>query len=413
MHNKPMVTALPKPLYRDDPCEFDLQDYDLLQTSGWNRSRSEPTIHAENDADAIHEFLDSLNESPQTTRTLYAKELERLLLWCLHVAGTTITELRETDLRRYRRFLQKPYKRWCDPNGRKPQRLKRDGSVNPDWRPFAGPLSDTSVAKAERCLSSFFGFLVKKRYADVNPMPKTKRTYTPRFRDRHLPVESLAAALSALEALQKQAKTEAQTNALARATFLLQVYFYLGLRISEVAKHRMAHFAKDKNNNEELWFFRVTGKGDKERFIPVPDEFLDALVAFRRRLGTKTPLPSSAEKTALIPKLDAAGQFIAKEPVAARRLSNLVEDAFHKAADWLETTSDTKNREHADRLRLASSHWLRHTYGTTMVDSGMPLTDVRDNLGHASVVTTEIYLHDDQRERHRRSRIHSIQRRRQ
>ena len=104
--------------------------------------------------------------------------------------------------------------------------------MNSDWRPFAGPLSDTSAAKAERCLSSFFGFLVKKRYADVNPISKTKRTYTPRFRDRHLPVETLALALTALEALQKEAKTEAQTNALARATVLLQVYFYLGLRIS-------------------------------------------------------------------------------------------------------------------------------------------------------------------------------------
>ncbi len=413
MHNHGMATTPPKPLYRDDPCEFDLREYDLLQTSGWNRSRSEPTIHAENDADAVHEFIDSLCESPPTTRVLYAKELERLLLWCLHVAGTTITELRETELRRYRRFLQKPYKRWCDPDGRKPQRLKRDGNVNPDWRPFAGPLGETSVAKAERCLSSFFGFLVKKRYADVNPMPKTKRTYTPRFRDRHLPVETLGAALTALEALQREAKTEAQTNALARATFLLQVYFYLGLRISEVAKHRMTHFVKDKNNDEELWFFRVTGKGDKERFIPVPDEFLDALVAFRRRLGANTPLPSSTEKIALVPKLDAAGQFIPKEQVAARRLSNLVEDALGKAADWLESSSHTRNREHVDRLKLASSHWLRHTYGTTMVDNGMPLTDVRDNLGHASVITTEIYLHDDQRERHWRSRSHGLRKERQ
>ena len=170
----------------------------------------------------------------------------------------------------------------------------------------------------------------------------------------------------------------------------------------------MAHFVKDKDNDEELWFFRVTGKGDKERFIPVPDEFLDALVNFRHRLDIPTPLPSSTEKTVLIPKLDAAGQFVPQEPVAVRRLSNLVEDAFRKAAHWLESTSEKENREHADRLKLASSHWLRHTYGTSMVDSGMPLTDVRDNLGHASVATTEIYLHDDQRERHRRSRAHGL-----
>jgi hypothetical protein len=81
MHNQVMATVPPKPLYRDDPCEFDLAEYDLLHTSGWNRSRSEPTIHAKNDADAVHEFLDSLTESPPTTRSLYAKELERLLYY--------------------------------------------------------------------------------------------------------------------------------------------------------------------------------------------------------------------------------------------------------------------------------------------------------------------------------------------
>jgi len=63
-----MPTAPPSPLYRDDPSEFDLREYELLHASGWNRSRSEPTIHASNHADAVHEFLDSLGESPPTTR---------------------------------------------------------------------------------------------------------------------------------------------------------------------------------------------------------------------------------------------------------------------------------------------------------------------------------------------------------
>ncbi len=154
------------------------------------------------------------------------------------------------------------------------------------------------------------------------------------FRNRHLPIETLAAASWTLDALQKEAQTEAQTNALARAAFLLHVYFCLNLRISEVAKHRMAHFVLDKDNNEELWFFRITGKGDKERFIPVPDEFLDALVAFRRRLGATTPLPSSMEKTALVPRLDTSGQFVSHESVAARRLADIVDEAFRKAGNW-------------------------------------------------------------------------------
>lgn len=400
-----------RPLYLDDPSEFDLDAYPLFARSGWNRAGSEPIIHAGNDAQAVQEFLDHLREKSETTRATYAKEIERLLLWCIHEAGQTITELKETDFRRYRRFMQKPPRRWCDSVRKKNQRKRPDGELNPDWRPFAGALSDNSVAKAERTLSSFFGYLTKKRYADVNPLPRITRQERPRFRDRHLPRESLVRALAILEERYKESSDAGANNAQSRARFLLQLYFYLGLRLSEVANHRMGHFYREQDHGEDLWFLRVTGKGDKLRDIPVPDEFLQALQTFRQRLRLRTALPTIGEKTALVPKLNKDGSFNSDAPVTARRIAAIVQDAFDKAAVLLEARNQGDDAEHAARLRQASSHWVRHTYGTSMVDAGMPLTDVRDNLGHASVVTTEIYLHDDQRERHRRSRSHKLDQR--
>ncbi|MDN4571928.1 integrase, partial [Pandoraea cepalis] len=49
----------------------------------------------------------------------------------------------------------------------------------------------------------------------------------------------------------------------------------------------------------------------------------------------------------------------------------------------------------ADKLRRASPHWMRHTHATHALMRGAELTTVRDNLRHASISTTSIYLHSD------------------
>jgi site-specific recombinase XerD len=49
----------------------------------------------------------------------------------------------------------------------------------------------------------------------------------------------------------------------------------------------------------------------------------------------------------------------------------------------------------ADKLRAATPHWMRHSHASLALSKGAELTSVRDNLRHASVATTSIYLHSD------------------
>ena len=49
----------------------------------------------------------------------------------------------------------------------------------------------------------------------------------------------------------------------------------------------------------------------------------------------------------------------------------------------------------AEKLRQATPHWTRHTHATHLLEGGAELTTVRDNLRHASLATTSIYLHAD------------------
>ena len=70
----------------------------------YNQQLGSKLIDANNDAEAIESFLNEYKESPGTLRS-YAKEIERLLLWCIHVSKTNISSLRRNHLTAYQDFL--------------------------------------------------------------------------------------------------------------------------------------------------------------------------------------------------------------------------------------------------------------------------------------------------------------------
>jgi len=60
--------------------------------------------------------------------------------------------------------------------------------------------------------------------------------------------------------------------------------------------------------------------------------------------------------------------------------------------------ADVIGKDHpalADKLHRATPHWMRHTHATHALAKGVELSAVRDNLRHASISTTSIYLHTD------------------
>jgi site-specific recombinase XerD len=70
---------------------------------------------------------------------------------------------------------------------------------------------------------------------------------------------------------------------------------------------------------------------------------------------------------------------------------------FAHAAVQLEAVSPAT----AQKVKHATQHWMRHTHATHALARGVDLTVVRDNLRHASVATTSVYLHTDQMKRAR------------
>lgn len=361
----------------------------------YNKELGSALIDAHNDAEAISSFLNEYRDSPETLRS-YSKEIERLLLWCIHVAKINISSLRRDHFLDYQQFLKNPIPKeiWCGPSiGRQ----LKDGSMNDQWRPFVKGLSNTSVNKALTILDSFFNYLVQSNYLIGNPLAvdrrrKKRNKASPNIIDRYLELIEIHAVLDTLA--MHQINDDKQQFQVIRARYIILLLFYTGLRIAEAANHTMGDFIQRENN----WFIRVIGKGQKLREIPLPDELLKALSQFRINIGLPSALPTFKEATPLIPMQNL------KQSISTRRIDQIIRWAFNLGAARFEPDEPRR----ASKLRAASAHWLRHSYVTYLLQAGAPIKVAQENAGHSDVGTTMHYTHISQIDRHEATRQLSL-----
>lgn len=125
---------------------------------------------------------------------------------------------------------------------------------------------------------------------------------------------------------------------------------------------------------------------------------LSALAHFRKSVDLPSPEPKFTEKIPLIPMQNL------KQPISTRRIDQILKWAFNLGAQQF----DLDEPRRASKLRLASAHWLRHSYVTYLLDSGAPLKVVQENAGHSDVGTTMHYRHVAQTDRHEATRTLSL-----
>lgn len=357
---------------------------------------------SESDVTAAKAFLARYGADAKTFTT-YAKEIERFLLWCEYAANLSLRDVREEQLTAYRKFLvaPKPLDAWCtrknSATGKRPRaaRFTPNGELNPAWRPFAAPFVNTTVRKALVIVDRFFKQLAYDRYVERHPLPPTRRlrntySFSRSVKQRYLERELIEFVLKLIT---EHANRTDDKFPWLRARYILLLFFHLGLRIEEAATHDMSAFVREGNE----WFIDITGKGEKERRVPITDEFLDALVEYRERIGL-TRFPSPEDHTPLIP------DQTLRRSITPRRIDQILQEVFHEAADVILK----KDPQAAQTLRSASAHWLRHSYGTYLARDGTPIHDIQENLGHSSLQTTTVYIEPGNEERHRNTRNLSL-----
>ncbi|MCD9231444.1 tyrosine-type recombinase/integrase [Ralstonia pseudosolanacearum] len=362
----------------------------LSGAAGSNRARGVARqVAADDDLSAVAAWLARYSEVPGTVAA-YRKEAERLLLWAVLQHGKPLSSLTHEDLLLYERFLTDPQPAWRWVMASR----KKLGRASPDWRPFAGPLSPASVRHAMSILNALFAWLVEAGYLAGNPLSLARRRGTkaaPRV-TRYLPHALWEVVKATIEAL--PVSTERDQLHAARCRWLFTVLYLAGLRAAEVATTPMgAVFCRRDAGGVERWWIEVHGKGGKTRLVPATDELIAELARYRRAHGLP-PSPQMNEMRPLLLPLIGEGRVLSRGAVHL-----IVKEVFRLAADRLRAQGAEFGAQ-ADQLARASTHWLRHTAGSHMTDGQVDLRFVRDNLGHASLTTTSVYLHAEDDARH-------------
>lgn len=345
-------------------------------------------IAARNDRELIRTFLSRGNLSATTVANT-RKELERFLLWCEWKALSFRTVTVE-NLIEYSSFLMDPAPAdvWVS--------TTKWPRSHPNWRPFAGPLSDASHRQAFTAIVWLFRWATDAGYLVGNPAALLGKPRAPQMSTitRYLPEAGIELAYAAAENV--EATTPAAVKRKFRNIFLIKVFCSTGARLAEVTGAKMGDLRPDQ---EGRWKLTVLGKGNKTRHLPVDEELLSAYENYRVAYGL-APQTSRSDSTPLVLSSRLTRVIGSDEMVLTGSSNDAVQNAVKCVLAGAETLAKARGDvDLAGAIELASTHWLRHAFLTQLAKE-LPLEQVRDAAGHKSLATTSLYLHTDENERH-------------
>jgi site-specific recombinase XerD len=260
-------------------------------------------------------------------------------------------------------------------------------------------------------LRNLYAFLVDQNYLVGNPWKSVTvpSSAQPRIRAGR----SFTVAQWAF--IEQQLLLLVDTSCAMRLRFALHLLYATGLRLSEVTAAkvddlRWVEYPGDEDDPEPLegWLLVVVGKGQREREVPVPIDVVSELSGYLESRGLD-PDPEDAGNAGVY-LLGRATDWEERAPglagrkgpadlrtgIADNTLADQLKGFFEDCGDVLQGQGDAKG---AERLRSASTHWLRHTCASHAIARGMKVEIAQQNLGHASLATTTIYVTTEQKRR--------------
>ena len=269
--------------------------------------------------------------------------------------------------RNYLQVLLEFYRWYRDEHQKTPVwgALQRD-----DFRGYLRFLGRSRLGRAAiqlrfSALRSFYKFIVRRGVVDVSPikniaLPRQAKRL-PRFVTAVQMLDLLKAPLQELNSLRKTSKETISEIPFIRDVAILETIYSGGMRISELCDLR----ADDIDWSGQV--IRVRGKGKKERLVPVGQPALEAIQSYWDLLPV-APVGNSPV-------------FLANERKCSPIYPRLIQ---LRLKQYLSAASLDPN---------LTPHMLRHSYATHLLDAGADLRSVQELLGHAHLVTTQVYTH--------------------
>lgn len=222
---------------------------------------------------------------------------------------------------------------------------------------FIGDLVDLGIAPGSRAriisgLKAFFKFLKLEHEITHNPTDLLESPRLGRSLPDVLSVEEIDLLISSIDLSTPDGR---------RNRAILETIYGSGLRVSELCTLEISHLRLDEG------FMIVTGKGSKERIVPMSDISVRLITEYLRE---DRPTPKRGEEDYVF--LNRRGGHLTRQMIFII-IKNQTEQAGIK--------------------KTVSPHTLRHSFATHLLEGGANLRVIQQMLGHESIGTTEIYLH--------------------
>lgn len=224
-------------------------------------------------------------------------------------------------------------------------------------------LAESSQMRKRSSIRQFFHYLYRERERADDP---SQLLEAPR------PVRALPHVLSKehILALMQQAHADTTPEGL-RFLALLEMLYASGMRVSELVGLRLQHIERNPATSAIAPYMRITGKGGKERIVPLHASAITALESY---LAIRSHfIPGHITHSPWLFASDGKSGHITRQ-----RFGQLLKECCIKA------NIDPDN---------CSPHTLRHSFATHLLEGGADLRVIQELLGHADISTTQIYTH--------------------
>ena len=326
-------------------------------------AQSSTLLDVNSDQEAVDAWIKARAGS-ELTATVYRREAMRLMLWLQYeAAGKTFARMNVGDCGDYMAFLQNVPAKWISRTRARPG--------EPGWAPFRGQLKNGSHRQAIVIVASMFAWLQSAQYLDANPWVLMNQKTGDDRQERMLDTKALSemAVLEILRFIDSQAPSPSRS----RIRFIMRFVESVGLRSAELLQARLG----DLRLEPEGWVMQVHGKGAKNRIAAIPGQAFEALQEYLSIRGLGGIESAPPEAPLLASALDPM------ESVGYQALYEHVRGWFRKAVSASALPSNERSK-----LAGASTHWLRHTFGTRAIARVVPLDVIQAQMGHASIQTT-------------------------
>ena len=300
------------------------------------------------------------------TRKVYAREVGRFLVWLRHERpGVSPQQLGVQDAVAFTGFLREIPAHYISRRKASPGEL--------GWAPFRGQLTPGSRKQALIVVSAWLDWLVEARHVEANPFRLISRKQGD---DQTATGQVKAITEGAMQALLRYFEQEESSPAIHRMRFILSFLESMGLRASELLAARLG----DLVTLPEGLALKVHGKGAKNRHVTLNRQAREALNEYLAVRGLGDFLQAPAETPILAS---------ARDPMTPITYPAL----YQTVRRWLEkaVSASALPQHEKSQLYRASTHWLRHTFGTRLIEKGAAPDAVQSSMGHASPVTLSRY----------------------